>query len=80
VTIDDMAYHCACVARGVTRALIIGDMPFGSYHVSPEQAFENAAILMQAGAQVAKLEGGAPMVETVRFLWSAGSRCVRIWV
>jgi len=72
VTIDDMAYHCACVARGVTRALIIGDMPFGSYQVSPEQAFENAAILMQAGAQVVKLEGGAPMVATVRFLVERG--------
>ena len=72
VSIDDMAYHCACVARGVTRALIIGDMPFGSYQVSPEQAFENAAILMQAGAQVVKLEGGAPMVETVRFLVERG--------
>ena len=72
VTIDDMAYHCACVARGVTRALIIGDMPFGSYQVSPEQAFENAAMLMQSGAQVVKLEGGAPMVETVRFLVERG--------
>ena len=72
VTIDDMAYHCACVARGVTRALIIGDMPFGSYQVSPEQAFENAAILMQAGAQMVKLEGGAPMAETVRFLVERG--------
>jgi len=72
VTIDDMAYHCACVARGVTRALIIGDMPFGSYQVSPEQAFENAAILMQAGAQVVKLEGGAPMAGTVRFLVERG--------
>jgi len=72
VTIDDMAYHCACVARGVTRALIIGDMPFGSYQASPEQAFENAAILMQAGAQVVKLEGGAPMAETVRFLVERG--------
>jgi len=72
VTIDDMAYHCACVARGVTRALIIGDMPFGSYQVSPEQAFENAAILMQSGAQVIKLEGGAPMFETVRFLVERG--------
>ena len=72
VTIDDMAYHCACVTRGVTRALIIGDMPFGSYQVSPEQAFENAAILMQAGAQVVKLEGGAPMAGTVRFLVERG--------
>ena len=72
VTIDDMAYHCACVTRGVTRALIIGDMPFGSYQSSAEQAFENAAILMQAGAQVVKLEGGAPMVGTVRFLVERG--------
>lgn len=72
VTTDDMAYHCACVARGVARALIIGDMPFGSYQVSPAQAFENAAILMQSGAQVVKLEGGAPMVETVRFLVERG--------
>jgi 3-methyl-2-oxobutanoate hydroxymethyltransferase len=72
VSIDDMAYHCACVSRGVTRALIIGDMPFGSYQVSPEQAFENAAILMQTGAQVVKLEGGAPMAETVRFLVERG--------
>jgi len=39
-------------------------MPFGSYQMSPEQAFENAAILMQSGAQVIKLEGGAPMAET----------------
>jgi 3-methyl-2-oxobutanoate hydroxymethyltransferase len=72
VTIDDMAYHCACVARGVARALIIGDMPFGSYQVSPEQAFEHAAILMQSGAQAVKLEGGAPMAETVRFLVERG--------
>jgi 3-methyl-2-oxobutanoate hydroxymethyltransferase len=72
VTIDDMAYHCACVARGVARALIIGDMPFGSYQVSPRQALENAAILMQSGAHVVKLEGGAPMAETVRFLVERG--------
>ena len=72
VTIDDMAYHCACVARGVAHALIIGDLPFGSYQVSAEQAFASAAKLMQAGAQVVKLEGGAPMIETVRFLVERG--------
>ena len=72
VTIADLAYHCACVARGVTRALVIGDLPFGSYQVSPEQAFASAATLMQAGAHVVKLEGGAPMVETVRFLVERG--------
>lgn len=72
VTIDDMAYHCACVARGVSNALIIADLPFGSYQVSPEQAFTSASKLMQAGAQVVKLEGGTPMVETVRFLVQRG--------
>lgn len=72
VTIDDMAYHCACVARGVSHALIIADLPFGSYQVSPEQAFASATKLMQAGAQVVKLEGGAPMAATVRFLVERG--------
>lgn len=72
VTLDDMAYHCACVARGVSRALMIGDLPFGSYQQGPAQALESAAQLMQAGAQVVKLEGGAPMVETVRFLTERG--------
>jgi 3-methyl-2-oxobutanoate hydroxymethyltransferase len=72
VTLADMAYHCACVARGVSRALVIGDLPFGSYQSGPAQAFDSAARLMQAGAQVVKLEGGAPMVETVRFLVERG--------
>ena len=72
VTIDDMAYHCACVARGVTRALIIGDLPFGSYQASPQQAFASAAKLMQAGAQIVKLEGGASMGATIRFLVERG--------
>lgn len=72
VTIDDMAYHCACVTRGVTRALIIGDLPFGSYQASPQQAFASAAKLMQAGAQIVKLEGGAAMGATTRFLVERG--------
>lgn len=72
VSINDMAYHCACVARGVSRALVIGDLPFGSYQQSPEQAFENAAHLMQAGAHMVKLEGGQPMVDTVQFLVERG--------
>jgi len=72
VTLADMAYHCACVARGVSRALVIGDLPFGSYQQGPAQALESGAKLMQAGAQVVKLEGGAPMVETVRFLTERG--------
>jgi 3-methyl-2-oxobutanoate hydroxymethyltransferase len=72
VTLEHMTYHCACVARGVSRALVIGDLPFGSYQPGPAQAFDSAARLMQAGAQVVKLEGGAPMVETVRFLVERG--------
>jgi len=72
VTLEHMAYHCACVARGVSRALVIGDLPFGSYQQGPAQAFDSAARLLQAGAQMAKLEGGAPMVETVRFLVERG--------
>lgn len=72
VTLEHMAYHCACVARGVGRPLVIGDLPFGSYQQGPAQAFDSAARLMQAGAQMAKLEGGAPMVDTVRFLVERG--------
>jgi len=72
VTLADMAYHCACVARGAQRALVIGDLPFGSYQPGVAQAMDSAVRLMQAGAQVVKLEGGAPMVETVRFLSERG--------
>ena len=72
VTMADMVYHCGCVARGAARALVIGDMPFGSYQQGPAQAMENAAQLMRAGTQVIKLEGGAAMVETVRFLVERG--------
>lgn len=67
VTIDDIAYHTACVARGNKSALLASDMPFGSYG-TPESAYENAAKLMQAGAQLVKLEGGAWLCDTVRFL------------
>lgn len=72
VTLRDMVYHTACVTRGVTRALVIGDMPFASYQATPAQAYENAAQLMQVGAQMVKLEGGIPMAETVRFLVERG--------
>lgn len=68
VSMEDMIYHTRCVARKAQRALVIGDMPFGSYQKSPEQAFENAARLMSAGAQMIKLEGGEIMAETVAFL------------
>jgi len=72
VTLEHMVYHTECVARGCTRPLIVSDMPFGSYHESPAQAMRSAARLMAAGAQMVKLEGGAFMAETVRFLVERG--------
>jgi 3-methyl-2-oxobutanoate hydroxymethyltransferase len=72
VTLDEMAYHTACVARGSKQAFIVSDMPFGTFQVSPEKTFEHAEQLMVAGAHMVKLEGGAPMVETVRFLTERG--------
>src|SRR4030065_219611 len=59
VSLDDMVYHTACVARGAKQAFIIGDMPFGTFQISPQEAFTHAARLMAAGAQMGKLEGGA---------------------
>ena len=71
VTIADVCYHTASVARGNHTALLVADMPFGSY-ATPQTAFANAVLLMQAGAQVVKLEGGSWLVETVRFLTERG--------
>ncbi|OGS75666.1 MAG: 3-methyl-2-oxobutanoate hydroxymethyltransferase [Gallionellales bacterium GWA2_55_18] len=72
VSLDDMVYHTACVARGSKQVFIIADMPFGTFQVSPGKTFEHAARLMAAGAQMVKLEGGATMVETVRFITGRG--------
>jgi 3-methyl-2-oxobutanoate hydroxymethyltransferase len=72
VKLSEMSYHTRCVARGVKRALIVADLPFATYQQSPEQAFASAAKLMSAGAHMIKLEGGAVMIETVRFLVSRG--------
>ncbi len=72
VTLADMAYHVACVARGNRNAWLIGDLPYGSYHASPEQAMASAVTLMQAGAHMVKLEGGGWTAETVRFLAERG--------
>ncbi len=72
VTMEDMIYHTRCVARTTQRALVLGDLPFGSYQQSPQQAFANAARLMSAGAHMVKLEGGEVMAETVAFLVSRG--------
>jgi 3-methyl-2-oxobutanoate hydroxymethyltransferase len=67
VTIEDMVYHTSCVTKGQASAFLVADMPFGSY-ATPEQAMQSAAQLMRAGAHMIKLEGGAWLAETVKFL------------
>ena len=73
VTLDMMAAHGAAVVRGSYHAVVLVDMPSGSYEQSPQQAFENATYLLKAsGAAGVKLEGGAAMAETVAFLIQRG--------
>ena len=72
VTLEQMVYHTQCVARGNRSSWVIGDLPFGSYHASPEQALHGATALMQAGAHMVKLEGGGWTTATVRFLTERG--------
>jgi 3-methyl-2-oxobutanoate hydroxymethyltransferase len=76
VTLETMCYHTASVVRGLQRvqatAWVIGDLPFGSYHESREQALRSASELMRAGAHMVKLEGGGWTTETVRFLVERG--------
>ena len=76
VTLQTMCYHIESVARGLRRAQatawLIGDLPYGSYHESREQALRSAAALMQAGSHMVKLEGGGWTADTVRFLVERG--------
>ena len=72
VTLEETAYHVRCVRRGNRGAWLIGDLPFGSYQQSREQALASATVLMQAGAQMVKLEGGGWTTDTVRFLVERG--------
>ncbi len=73
VTLDMMILHGQAVARGLNCALMVVDMPFGSYEESPQQAFRNAArIMAETGAGAVKLEGGRHMAETIRFLVDRG--------
>ena len=72
VTMDDMVYHSRCVANGLSRALLMVDMPFMS-HITPEIALQNAGRLMkEAGAQIVKLEGGSEQRDVVNALTSNG--------
>jgi len=73
VTVDDIIYHARMVLRGAKRALVVADMPFMSYTISPEQALANAARLIQeGGAQSVKLEGGAQVVDLVERVVRSG--------
>ena len=76
VSLETMRHHTECVATGLRRsqsvAWLIGDLPFGAYHESKEQALRSAVVLMQAGAHMVKLEGGGWTTEVVRFLVERG--------
>jgi len=73
VTLEMMAAHAAAVVRGSYHALVVVDMPFGSYEASPQQAFESAArLLKESGAAAVKLEGGSAMAPTIAFLAERG--------
>ena len=72
VSLEDMIYHTRCVARSASHALIMTDMPFGSYQTAPQQAFANAARILAAGAHMVKIEGGQVMADTIHFLTQRG--------
>lgn len=73
VTMDDMVHHVKAAARGVDRAMVVGDMPFLSYHLSREESVRNAGRLLQeGGAQAVKLEGGAEVAGAIRAMVNAG--------
>lgn len=73
VTMGDMLHHCKAVARGASKALLIGDMPFMSYQISPSEALRNAGrFLQEAGMDAVKLEGGRERLEAVRAIVGSG--------
>ncbi|HHX59280.1 MAG TPA: 3-methyl-2-oxobutanoate hydroxymethyltransferase [Epulopiscium sp.] len=72
VTVDDIIHHCKAVARGSSKALIVGDMPFLSYHISTEETIRNAGRIIQEGnAHCVKLEGGQDIIHKVEALIKA---------
>jgi 3-methyl-2-oxobutanoate hydroxymethyltransferase len=72
VTLRDMVYHTRAVAGGARQTLVIGDLSFGSYQQSPQQAYAAASELMSAGAQMIKMEGGAWLAPSVEFVVTRG--------
>ncbi len=72
VTLDEVLYHTRCVSRGTRRALVVADMPFGSYQVGPEDGLRSAIQLVkEGGAQAVKLEGGTRVAATIERIVSA---------
>jgi 3-methyl-2-oxobutanoate hydroxymethyltransferase len=71
VSIEEVAYHTACVAQGVERTFLLADMPFGSYH-NESTAMENAVELLGAGGSMVKLEGAGPMIDVVHYMTRRG--------
>ncbi|MDY0022654.1 3-methyl-2-oxobutanoate hydroxymethyltransferase, partial [Arenimonas caeni] len=67
VTVDDIAYHVACVARGLSSVLLVADLPFQA-DATPERALDASTRFLQAGAAMVKLEGAGPKLEVIRFL------------
>src|SRR4030042_559580 len=73
VTIEEMLHHTKAVARGTKKAMVIGDMPFMTYHVSVEEALRNAArFIQEGGAQAVKLEGGVNVADKVKRIVECG--------
>lgn len=72
VSMQEMMIFCGAVARGTKRAMIVGDMPFGSYQVGPSVAVENAVQLIKAGCDAVKLEGGSEIIDTIKAIVVAG--------
>jgi len=73
VTMDEMLHHVKAVRKGVTRALLIADLPFGAYQADPVEAFHNAArLIKEGGAHAVKLEGGISIAPTIKLLTEAG--------
>ncbi len=72
VSMQEMRIFCGAVARGTKRAMIVGDMPFGSYQVGPSVAVENAVQLIKAGCDAVKLEGGSEIIDRIEAIVDAG--------
>ncbi len=73
ITIDQMIYHASCVVRAVKRALVVCDMPFGSYQVNPTEGVTNAIRMMkESGCDALKLEGGIEIIDTIKKIVAAG--------